>query len=206
MTIISASKSESFLTNLVCIEVFAILFNIFLSTGEIESAISSRYSLVFLAAFLYPSTIIVGWTSWSINDSACSSNAPAKTTAEVVPSPTSLSVVLEISTNIFAAGCWTSISLRIVAPSFVIVTSPKESTNILSIPRGPKLVWTISATILAAAILFFWASLPLVSEPPSFSSTTGIFPLEVACIPINGKTPDSPFIPSRSRMDRYRCF
>jgi len=32
----------------------------FLSTGEIESAISSRYSLVFLAAFLYPSTIIVG--------------------------------------------------------------------------------------------------------------------------------------------------
>ena len=26
-----------------------------------------------------------------------------------------------------------------VAPSFVIVTSPKESTNILSIPLGPKL-------------------------------------------------------------------
>ena len=30
---------------------------------------------------------------------------PAKTTADVVPSPTSLSVVLEISTSIFAAGC-----------------------------------------------------------------------------------------------------
>ncbi len=61
-TIISASKSESFLTNLVCIEVFAIFVNMFLSIGEMESAISSRYSLTFLADFLYPSTIIVGCT------------------------------------------------------------------------------------------------------------------------------------------------
>ena len=90
-----------------------------------------------------------------INDSAFSKSAPARTTADVVPSPTSLSVVLEISTSIFAAGCCTSISLRIVAPSFVIVTSPSESTSILSIPLGPKLECTISAIILEAAILFF---------------------------------------------------
>ena len=95
-----------------------------------------------------------------MSSSACSSNAPASTTADVVPSPTSLSVVFAISTSIFAAGCCTSISFRIVAPSFVIVTSPKESTSILSIPLGPRLVRTISAIILAAAMLFFWACLP----------------------------------------------
>ena len=48
-------------------------------------------------------------------------------------------------------------------------------------------------------MLFFCASRPLVSEPPSFSNTTGIVPLEVACIPIDEKTSDSPFIRSRSK-------
>ena len=37
-----------------------------------------------------------------------------------------------------AAGCSTSKSLRIVAPSLVIVTSPMSSTIILSSPTGPK--------------------------------------------------------------------
>ena len=145
----------------------------------------SRYTLAFFAAFLYPSTIIVGCTSCSSSDSAFSSSAPARTTAEVVPSPTSLSVVFAISTNILAAGCWTSISLRIVAPSFVMVTSPSESTSILSIPLGPRLVCTISAMIFDAAMLFFWASRPLVSEPPSLRRTTGMLPLEVACMAIS---------------------
>ena len=45
------------------------------------------------------------------------------------------------------------ISSRIVTPSLVTVTSPKESTNILSIPLGPKVVLTVSATNLAAIIL-----------------------------------------------------
>ena len=112
-----------------------------------------------------------------MRDSALFNNAPARTTAEVVPSPTSLSVVFAISTNIFAAGCCTSISLRMVAPSFVIVTSPRESTSILSIPFGPRLVFTISEIILAAAMLFLWASRPLVSLAPSLSKTTGIFVL-----------------------------
>ena len=47
-------------------------------------------------------------------------------------------------------------------------------------------------------MLFFCASLPLVSEPPSFSNTTGIVPFEVACIPIEAQTLYSPFIPCRS--------
>ena len=36
---------------------------------------------------------------------------------------------------------WTSSCCRIVAPSLVIVTSPKSSTSILSSPRGPSDVW-----------------------------------------------------------------
>jgi hypothetical protein len=50
-------------------------------------------------------------------------------------------------------------------------------------------------------MLFFCASLPLVSEPPSFSNATGIVPFEVACIPIDAKTPDSPFISCRSESE-----
>jgi len=96
----------------------------------------------------------VGWTSLSSNSSAFSRSAPARTTADVVPSPTSLSVVFDTSTSIFAAGCWTSISLSIVAPSFVIVTSPNESTSILSMPRGPRELFTISEISFAAAMLF----------------------------------------------------
>lgn len=43
--------------------------------------------------------------------------------------------------------------LRIVAPSFVMITSPVPVVTILSMPRGPKLVRTASATALAASML-----------------------------------------------------
>ena len=90
----------------------------------------------------------------SMSSSAFSRSAPARMTADVVPSPTSLSVAFETSTSIFAAGCCTSISLSIVAPSLVMVTSPSESTSILSMPRGPIELFTISAISLAAWMLF----------------------------------------------------
>lgn len=44
------------------------------------------------------------------------------TVTDVVPSPTSLSCTLDISTKIFAAGLSTPTALRIVAPSFVTST------------------------------------------------------------------------------------
>jgi hypothetical protein len=91
----------------------------------------------------------------------------------VVPSPTSASVAFAISTRSFAVGCWTSICFSIVAPSFVMVTSPRLSTSILSMPLGPRLVRTISDITLAASMLFLRASLPLVSVAPSFSIRTG---------------------------------
>ena len=45
-----------------------------------------------------------------------------------------------------AAGCITLMCLRIVAPSFVMTTSPLAVVIILSIPRGPRDVRTASAT------------------------------------------------------------
>lgn len=49
-----------------------------------------------------------------------------------------------------AAGCSTSKSLKIVAPSLVTVTSPRSSTNILSKPTGPKELLTMLAMEHAA--------------------------------------------------------
>src|SRR5436309_8190626 len=62
----------------------------------------------------------------------------------------------------------------IVAPSFVITMSPLPATSILSIPLGPMVDRTISATILAAIMLLLWASLPLDREVPSLRIRTGV--------------------------------
>ena len=71
-------------------------------------------------------------------------------TTEVVPSPTSLSCISDSCTSTRAAGCSTSMLARIVAPSLVMVTSPKSSTSILSRPIGPRDVLTTLATESAA--------------------------------------------------------
>src|SRR5208283_2357640 len=127
-----------------------------------------------------------------MSSSAFSRSAPASITADVVPSPTSLSVAFETSTSIFAAGCCTSISLSMVAPSLVIVTSPSESTSILSMPRGPTEVLTISAISLAAAILFRCASLPFDWLLPSFRMRTGVPPEVIAEIAVVDIVPITP--------------
>ena len=57
-----------------------------------------------------------------------------------------------------------------------MITSPIESTSILSIPLGPKVDLTASAIAFAAAILFCVAFLPLSLCVPSFKITTGEFP------------------------------
>ena len=171
-TILDNSLASS-ATSLLIILVEAIFINtslLFLST---LIAIFFKISSACSAALAYPSITIVGCTSLSINSCAFSNNAPDKTTDVVVPSPTSLSVVFATSTIIFPAGCCMSISFKIVAPSFVIVTSPRPSTNILSIPLGPNDVFTNCATNVAANMLFFCASFPFVSLEPSFKIKTG---------------------------------
>jgi len=104
------------------------------------------------------------------------SSSPAKTTAVVVPSPTSASWVLAISTIILAAGCSMSISLRIVTPSLVMTTSPRVSTIILSMPLGPRVVRTAPATALAAMMFDLCASRPAVLWLPSLRMSTGVPP------------------------------
>src|SRR5947199_5370654 len=48
-----------------------------------------------------------------------------------------------------------------------------ELTSILSIPRGPRVERTVSATTFAAVMLFLWASLPVDRPVPSFRMSTG---------------------------------
>ena len=88
------------------------------------------------------------------NFSASLRSSPANTATVVVPSPTSSSWVFEISIKILAAGLSTKMDYRIVAPSFVTVIlslldcSPSD-WRILSIPFGPRVVLTKSATAIA---------------------------------------------------------
>ena len=74
----------------------------------------------------------MGCTLWLISFSASRSSSPASTTTDVVPSPTSASCTLEMSTNTLAAGLSTWMDCRIVAPSLVTVT--------LSLPCSQKAV------------------------------------------------------------------
>ena len=121
------------------------------------------------------------------------SNSPERMTAEVVPSKQCCSWVLATSMIILAAGCSMSISFRMVAPSLVMTTSPIESTSILSMPLGPNVERTASATALAAAMLFDWAVRPRVRCVPSLRIKIGACPFpymfvssgihgEVACV------------------------
>src|SRR3972149_973204 len=106
----------------------------------------------------------------STRSSAFLRSSPARITAAVVPSPASSSWVFATSTSIFAAGCSMSISFRIVTPSFVMTTSPRLSTSILSLPRGPNVERTASATAFAAAMLLNCAPLPRSRRVPSFKT------------------------------------
>ena len=126
---------------------------------------------------------------WSSRSPAHFSNSPVSTTALVVPSPHSSSWLLATSTIIFAAGCSTSISFNIVAPSFVITTSPIESTSILSIPFGPRVDLTASLMAFAAMMLFPCAPRPLSLFVPSFNTIIGCCPVIISffCLLINSQ-------------------
>ena len=69
-----------------------------------------------------------------------------KIITEVVPSPTSSSWVRESSIMLFAAGCETSTSRRMLFPSFVNEMPPMGSRSIFNMERGPRVVRIISAT------------------------------------------------------------
>ena len=176
-TINFANGSRAASVPLPVIAVIATLVKVSSSTESI--AISSKISCAFSAACLYPIAMMVGWISWSNKDSDFFNNSPAIITAVVVPSPTSSSWVLATSTNILAAGCSISISFKIVTPSLVTTISPSPSTNILSIPFGPNVVLTVSASTFPAKILFLWASLPTDLFVPSGKIKIGCPPCAI---------------------------
>ena len=128
------------------------------------SAIFSSVSSDTWQAASKPSATLTGCNPRSSNFSACSSRAPARTTTPVVPSPISSSCDWLNSTNNRATWCSTAILSRIVAPSFVMVTSPSGETIILSMPLGPNEVRSKPETERAAMILCFWACKPLIRD------------------------------------------
>merc|ERR1719414_2226403 len=80
----------------------------------------------------------------------------AKTTTEVVPSPTSSSWVRAISMSILAAGFWTVISRKMALPSLVMTIPPIGSISILSMALGPRQVRIKSPTALVDITLLVW--------------------------------------------------
>ena len=152
-TIMSEKYSLALLTCLEFIAACAISLRVSVSSSVTFMATSLRTCWALSFASLYPLAMMVGWTLASIRSVAFLRSSPARMTDVVVPSPTSASWVFATSTSILAAGCWTSISFRMVTPSLVMTTSPMESTSILSIPRGPRLLLTASEIALAAAML-----------------------------------------------------
>ena len=109
----------------------------------------------------------------SINSRAFPNKAAEKMTAVVVPSPISSSIDLATFTIIFAATLSISSFFNISAPSFVIVTSPIESTSILFIPFGPRVDFTDSVIARIAFMFCIRASFSLVVSVPSFNIIIG---------------------------------
>mmetsp|Transcript_5486 Transcript_5486/g.7412 ORF Transcript_5486/g.7412 Transcript_5486/m.7412 type:complete len:255 (-) Transcript_5486:219-983(-) len=97
--------------------------------------------------------IVCGCTPSSTNCLDSRRNSPARRVTVVVPSPTSESWDLAMETRVLAAGWTISNNLRIVAPSLEMVVLPRSSYIILSIPRGPRVDLTASATATHALML-----------------------------------------------------
>ena len=101
---------------------------------------------------------------------ACLRSSPANRTTEVVPSPTSLSWDLAMSTRVLAAGCTMSRRLIRVAPSLEMVT-PFPSWISLSMPLGPSVVLTTSTIDWQALMFEMICPFPEVSSVPSLRMT-----------------------------------
>ncbi|KOO27437.1 t-complex protein 1 subunit alpha [Chrysochromulina tobinii] len=147
------SRSESFDTNLVPVQLSTSCAIFFLSLRSRGTASSSSHLTASSRALRYPLQMIVGWMCRSRSASDFARYSPASTMTDVVPSPTSSSCARESSIMDLAAGCDTSTSRRIEFPSLVITMPPIGSRIILSIERGPSVERMMSETALPAAML-----------------------------------------------------
>mmetsp|Transcript_16439 Transcript_16439/g.52317 ORF Transcript_16439/g.52317 Transcript_16439/m.52317 type:complete len:250 (+) Transcript_16439:906-1655(+) len=113
------------------------------------SLLITRFSFTYrTASFMAsrkPEMMLVGWMRCRTSSLPRLSSSAARMTTDVVPSPTSWSCKSASSHKTLAAGCSTSSCFRMVAPSFVMVTSPIWSTSILSSPTGPSELLTMLA-------------------------------------------------------------
>mmetsp|Transcript_5574 Transcript_5574/g.18892 ORF Transcript_5574/g.18892 Transcript_5574/m.18892 type:complete len:266 (-) Transcript_5574:7-804(-) len=153
-TAMGASTAAFCETTLELSEVLATLMSSSRSVRLTGTEMSLINSSDFFSAVRKASEMTVGCTPFSRSFCAASRIAPQSTVTEVVPSPASVSWAFARSTSILAAGWLTSILSRMVAPSLVMMTSPVLLAIILSMPLGPKLERTASATAFAADILF----------------------------------------------------
>ena len=133
-----------------------------------------------------------------------SSSAPQSTTTLVVPSPASMSCDLDSSTSILAVGWKTCMWLMMVAPSFVMITSPSLDWIILSMPFGPSDERTASATPLAAMMFALRTSCSLARSwkrppPPAAPAPTEE---SIAETPEEGNRPEVVGTRPRARFRR----
>mmetsp|Transcript_13267 Transcript_13267/g.28102 ORF Transcript_13267/g.28102 Transcript_13267/m.28102 type:complete len:212 (-) Transcript_13267:73-708(-) len=123
------------------------------SSVMLSVAHSSRVSTATFVASLHPAQIVWGWIRAC--KSICSASlrsSPQKTATLVVPSPTSWSCTLAMSTKTLAAALSSGTLLKIVAPSLVTDIDWSLGSidcKILSIPFGPSVVLTKSEMAMA---------------------------------------------------------
>lgn len=122
---------------LISLLVIAVAASLLSVSRWFASSVLMAISLILLTAmveaFRRPLTMICELTPCSTCSLISLRISPASTTTEVVPSPTSASCDLAMSTRMRAAGCTMSRSFMTVAPSLVIVCLPFSST----IKRSP---------------------------------------------------------------------
>mmetsp|Transcript_11074 Transcript_11074/g.34304 ORF Transcript_11074/g.34304 Transcript_11074/m.34304 type:complete len:278 (-) Transcript_11074:22-855(-) len=97
------------------------------------------------------------------------SSSPVSTMTDVVPSPTSWSCARAMSTRQRAAGWTISSSWMTVAPSLLMLTWPRSFCTSLSMPHGPRVVFTVSTMFRMALMLLISCGLPCEVSVPSRS-------------------------------------
>mmetsp|Transcript_23202 Transcript_23202/g.46306 ORF Transcript_23202/g.46306 Transcript_23202/m.46306 type:complete len:238 (-) Transcript_23202:102-815(-) len=114
---------------------------------------SSRNAMAASRATSKPSVMTRGCRPSDAYRSACLSSSPHSRTVLVVPSPVTSSWAVAVRATRDAVGCWICISWRRTLPSFVSLIWPAPPTSILSVPRGPRLVFSTFWRPMAAETL-----------------------------------------------------
>mmetsp|Transcript_19755 Transcript_19755/g.29528 ORF Transcript_19755/g.29528 Transcript_19755/m.29528 type:complete len:301 (-) Transcript_19755:30-932(-) len=143
----------------------------FSGSDLLSFAAASSASRATFTAFRHPAKIVWGWIFFSTRRSASRRSSPANTVTLVVPSPITVSWVLEVSMRIFAAGFSGEMDFKMVAPSLVTMTffGSLADCKILSIPFGPRVDFTRSAIAKAPIEELSRAFAPFSSRAPCAS-------------------------------------